>query len=203
MKSLLERFKPRIALCLVVVFVASVMSPLLGIAAAFGVLITFNFTFFDGIDWRHRRRGCLGDQIGFLKVFSVYLVIFLGEGIAGEGLIVTAGGLDTHIHFISPQQIRAALAGGVTTMVGGGTGPADGTNATTCNPGAFHLSRMIEAAEARPINIAYFGKGNDSSPEPLREQIRAGAAGLKIHEDWGATPAVIDTALGVAEETDT
>ena len=88
-------------------------------------------------------------------------------------------------------------------MVGGGTGPADGTNATTCNPGAFHLTRMIEAAEALPINIAYLGKGNDSSPEPLREQIRAGAAGLKIHEDWGATPAVIDTALGVADETDT
>ena len=125
------------------------------------------------------------------------------EALAGEGLIVTAGGLDTHIHFISPQQIRTALAGGVTTMVGGGTGPADGTNATTCNPGALHLTRMIEAAEALPINIAYLGKGNDSSPEPLREQIRAGAAGLKIHEDWGATPAVIDTALGVADETDT
>ena len=125
------------------------------------------------------------------------------EALAGEGLIVTAGGLDTHIHFISPQQIRTALAGGVTTMVGGGTGPADGTNATTCNPGAFHLTRMIEAAEALPINIAYLGKGNDSSPERLREQIRAGAAGLKIHEDWGATPAVIDTALGVADETDT
>lgn len=125
------------------------------------------------------------------------------EALAGEGLIVTAGGLDTHIHFISPQQIRTALAGGVTTMVGGGTGPADGTNATTCNPGAFHLTRMIEAAEALPINIAYLGKGNDSSSEPLREQIRAGAAGLKIHEDWGATPAVIDTALGVADETDT
>ena len=125
------------------------------------------------------------------------------EAIAGEGLIVTAGGLDTHIHFISPQQVRTALAGGVTTMIGGGTGPADGTNATTCNPGAFHLARMIEAAEALPVNIAYLGKGNDSSPEPLREQIRAGAAGLKIHEDWGSTPAVIDTCLGVADETDT
>ncbi|KFJ02966.1 urease subunit alpha [Bifidobacterium subtile] len=125
------------------------------------------------------------------------------EALAGEGLIVTAGGLDTHIHFISPQQIRTALAGGVTTMLGGGTGPADGTNATTCNPGAFHLTRMIEAAEALPVNIAYLGKGNDSSPEPLCEQIRAGAAGLKIHEDWGSTPAVIDTCLGVAEETDT
>jgi len=105
------------------------------------------------------------------------------EAIAGEGLILTA-------------------AGGVTTMVGGGTGPADGTNATTCSPGAFHLSRMIEAAEALPVNIAYLGKGNGSTAEPLREQIRAGAAGLKIHEDWGATPAVIDTCLGVADEMD-
>lgn len=124
------------------------------------------------------------------------------EAIAGEGLILTAGGIDTHIHFIAPQQVRTALAGGVTTMVGGGTGPADGTNATTCSPGAFHIARMIEAAEAMPVNIAYLGKGNGSSPEPLREQIRAGAAGLKIHEDWGATPAVIDTCLGVADDMD-
>lgn len=124
------------------------------------------------------------------------------EVIAGEGLILTAGGIDTHIHFIAPQQVRTALAGGVTTMVGGGTGPADGTNATTCSPGAFHIARMIEAAEAMPVNVAYLGKGNGSSPEPLREQIRAGAAGLKIHEDWGATPAVIDTCLGVADDMD-
>lgn len=124
------------------------------------------------------------------------------EAIAGEGLILTAGGIDTHIHFIAPQQVRTALAGGVTTMVGGGTGPADGTNATTCSPGAFHIARMIEAAEAIPVNVAYLGKGNGSSPEPLREQIRAGAAGLKIHEDWGATPAVIDTCLGVADDMD-
>ncbi|ALE08822.1 urease subunit alpha [Bifidobacterium longum subsp. infantis] len=124
------------------------------------------------------------------------------EAIAGEGLILTAGGIDTHIHFIAPQQVRTALAGGVTTMVGGGTGPADGTNATTCSPGAFHIARMIEAAEAMPVNVAYLGKGNGSSPEPLREQIRAGAAGLKIHEDWGATPAVIDTCLGVADDMD-
>lgn len=124
------------------------------------------------------------------------------EAIAGEGLILTAGGIDTHIHFIAPQQVRTALAGGVTTMVGGGTGPADGTNATTCSPGAFHIARMIEAAEAMPVNIAYLGKGNGSSPEPLREQIRTGAAGLKIHEDWGATPAVIDTCLGVADDMD-
>lgn len=124
------------------------------------------------------------------------------EAIAGEGLILTAGGIDTHIHFIAPQQVRTALAGGVTTMVGGGAGPADGTNATTCSPGAFHIARMIEAAEAMPVNVAYLGKGNGSSPEPLREQIRAGAAGLKIHEDWGATPAVIDTCLGVADDMD-
>ena len=124
------------------------------------------------------------------------------EAIAGEGLILTAGGIDTHIHFIAPQQVRTALAGGVTPMVGGGTGPADGTNATTCSPGAFHIARMIEAAEAMPVNVAYLGKGNGSSPEPLREQIRAGAAGLKIHEDWGATPAVIDTCLGVADDMD-
>ena len=124
------------------------------------------------------------------------------EAIAGEGLILTAGGIDTHIHFIAPQQVRTALAGGVTTMVGGGTGPADGTNATTCSPGAFHIARMIEAAEAMPVNVAYLGKGNGSSPEPLREQIRAGAAGLKIHEDWGAPPAVIDTCLGVADDMD-
>lgn len=124
------------------------------------------------------------------------------EAIAGEGLILTAGGIDNHIHFIAPQQVRTALAGGVTTMVGGGTGPADGTNATTCSPGAFHIARMIEAAEAMPVNVAYLGKGNGSSPEPLREQIRAGAAGLKIHEDWGATPAVIDTCLGVADDMD-
>lgn len=124
------------------------------------------------------------------------------EAIAGEGLILTAGGIDTHIHFIAPQQVRTALAGGVTTMVGGGTGPADGTNATTCSPGAFHIARMIGAAEAMPVNVAYLGKGNGSSPEPLREQIRAGAAGLKIHEDWGATPAVIDTCLGVADDMD-
>lgn len=124
------------------------------------------------------------------------------EAIAGEGLILTAGGLDTHIHFIAPQQVRTTLAGGVTTMVGGGTGPADGTNATTCSPGAFHIARMIEAAETMPVNIAYLGKGNGSSSGPLREQVLAGAAGLKIHEDWGATPAVIDTCLGIADEMD-
>ena len=124
------------------------------------------------------------------------------EAIAGEGLILTAGGIDTHIHFISPTQVRTALYSGVTTMVGGGTGPADGTNATTCTPGAFNIHRMLEAAEDLPINLAFLGKGNGSNPEPLREQIRAGAAGLKLHEDWGSTPKAIDTCLGVADEFD-
>ncbi|MBO7513184.1 MAG: urease subunit alpha [Fibrobacter sp.] len=124
------------------------------------------------------------------------------EAIAGEGLILTAGGIDTHIHFISPTQVRTALYSGVTTMVGGGTGPADGTNATTCTPGAFNIHRMLEAAEDLPVNLAFLGKGNGSNPEPLREQIRAGAAGLKLHEDWGSTPKAIDTCLGVADEFD-
>ena len=129
-------------------------------------------------------------------------ILFCSGMIAGEGLILTAGGIDTHIHFISPTQVRTALYSGVTTMVGGGTGPADGTNATTCTPGAFNIHRMLEAAEDLPINLAFLGKGNGSNPEPLREQIRAGAAGLKLHEDWGSTPKAIDTCLGVADEFD-
>jgi urease subunit alpha len=124
------------------------------------------------------------------------------EVIAGEGCLVTAGGIDTHIHFICPQQIEHALASGVTTMIGGGTGPAHGTYATTCTPGKWNLRRMIEAADAFPMNIGFLGKGNCSSPEPLREQIRAGAIGLKLHEDWGTTPAAIDCCLGVADEFD-
>lgn len=124
------------------------------------------------------------------------------EAIAGEGMILTAGGIDSHIHFISPTQVRTALYSGITTMIGGGTGPADGTNATTCSPGAFHLSRMLQAAEDLPINIGYLGKGNASAPEPLREQVKAGAIGLKLHEDWGSTPAAIDCCLGVADEED-
>jgi urease subunit alpha len=124
------------------------------------------------------------------------------EVIAGEGSIVTAGGIDTHIHFICPQQIDEALCSGITTMLGGGTGPATGTFATTCTPGAWHLARMLEAAEAFPMNLGFFGKGNCSTPEPLREQILAGAIGLKLHEDWGTTPAAIDVCLGVAEEYD-
>jgi len=124
------------------------------------------------------------------------------EVIAGEGKIVTAGGIDSHIHFICPQQIGEALAAGITTMFGGGTGPAAGTNATTVTPGAWHLSRMLEAAESFPMNLGFLGKGNSSFADPLREQIEAGAIGLKIHEDWGATPAVIDACLAVADEYD-
>ncbi len=124
------------------------------------------------------------------------------EVIAGEGCIVTAGGLDTHIHFICPQQIEHAIASGITTMIGGGTGPTTGTYATTCTPGHWNIHRMLEAAEEYPMNLGFLGKGNCSSPEPLREQIRAGAIGLKLHEDWGTTPAAIDTCLGVADEFD-
>lgn len=125
------------------------------------------------------------------------------EVIAGEGLIVTAGGIDTHIHFISPQQIDEALASGVTTMIGGGTGPATGTNATTCTPGPWHMERMLQAADGWPINLGFLGKGNASRPQPLVEQIEAGAIGLKLHEDWGTTPAAIDNCLTVADDTDT
>jgi urease subunit alpha len=124
------------------------------------------------------------------------------EIIAGEGCIITAGGIDTHIHFICPQQIDHAIASGVTTLIGGGTGPAHGTYATTCTPGKWNIHRMLEAAEAFPVNLGFLGKGNCSSPEPLREQVRAGAIGLKLHEDWGTTPAAIDTCLGVADEFD-
>jgi urease subunit alpha len=124
------------------------------------------------------------------------------EVLAGEGCILTAGGIDSHIHFICPQQITEAISSGVTTMIGGGTGPATGTNATTCTPGPWNLARMLEAAEEYPMNLGFLGKGNASSPEPLREQVRAGAIGLKLHEDWGTTPAAIDTCLGVADELD-
>ncbi len=124
------------------------------------------------------------------------------EAIAGEGQILTAGGIDAHIHFICPQQVEEALMSGVTTMLGGGTGPATGTNATTCTPGPWHLRRMLEAAEALPVNLGFLGKGNASRPGPLAEQIRAGAIGLKLHEDWGTTPSAIDTCLGVADGYD-
>lgn len=124
------------------------------------------------------------------------------EAIAGEGLIVTAGGIDTHIHFISPTQIETALYSGITTMIGGGTGPADGTNATTCTPGKFYIQKMLEAAEAYPMNLGFLGKGNSADYNALVEQIESGACGLKIHEDWGATPSVIRQALNVADHYD-
>jgi urease subunit alpha len=124
------------------------------------------------------------------------------EAIAGEGLVLTAGGIDSHIHFICPQQIDEALASGVTTFVGGGTGPATGTNATTCTPGSRYIQQMLQATDALPINIGLTGKGNTSSPEGLVDQIRAGAVGLKLHEDWGTTPAAIDCCLAVAEGED-
>ncbi|MGN1119230.1 MAG: urease subunit alpha [Oscillospiraceae bacterium] len=124
------------------------------------------------------------------------------EAIAGEGLILTAGGIDTHIHFISPTQIETALYSGITTMIGGGTGPADGTNATTCTPGKFNIEKMLEAAEEYPMNLGFLGKGNSADYDALKEQIKAGACGLKIHEDWGATPSVINQSLNVADEYD-
>ncbi|UCV06764.1 urease subunit alpha [Dechloromonas denitrificans] len=133
------------------------------------------------------------------------VTIVIGPGtevIAGEGMIVTAGGIDSHIHFICPQQIDEALYSGVTTMLGGGTGPATGTFATTCTPGPWHIHRMLEAAEAFPMNLGFLGKGNASLPEALREQVEAGAMGLKLHEDWGTTPAAIDCCLAVADEMD-
>jgi len=124
------------------------------------------------------------------------------EAIAGEGQILTAGAIDAHIHFICPQQIEEALMSGVTTMLGGGTGPATGTNATTCTPGPWNIHRMLQAAEGLPMNLGFLGKGNGSLPNPLEEQVRAGAMGLKLHEDWGTTPAAIDCCLGVAEKMD-
>jgi urease subunit alpha len=124
------------------------------------------------------------------------------EVIAGENLIVTAGGIDSHIHFICPQLVETALAAGLTTLLGGGTGPATGTNATTCTPGAWNIQRMLQAAEGLPINLGFLGKGNSSLPGPLEEQIKAGACGLKLHEDWGTTPAAIDCCLSVADDYD-
>jgi urease subunit alpha len=131
--------------------------------------------------------------------------IIIGPGtevLAGEGMILTAGGIDSHIHFICPQQIETAIASGITTMIGGGTGPATGTNATTCTPGPWNIYRMLQAADAFPMNLGFLGKGNSSKPEALREQVEAGVMGLKLHEDWGTTPATIDTCLSVADEYD-
>jgi len=124
------------------------------------------------------------------------------EAVAGEGMILTAGGIDSHIHFICPQQIETAIASGITTMIGGGTGPATGTNATTCTPGAWQLHRMLQAADAFPINLGFMGKGNSSQTQGLSEQVLAGAMGLKLHEDWGTTPSTINTCLTVADYYD-
>ncbi len=124
------------------------------------------------------------------------------EAVAGEGMILTAGGVDSHIHFICPQLIETAIASGITTMFGGGTGPATGTNATTCTPGSWNLHLMLQAAEAFPVNLGFFGKGNSSQPQELEAQVIAGAMGLKLHEDWGTTPATIDTCLSVADRYD-
>jgi len=151
----------------------------------------------DGKIWKIGKAGNPDIQPG--------VTIPIGAGtevIAGEGMIVTAGGIDTHIHFICPQQIDEALMSGVTTMIGGGTGPATGTFATTCTPGPWHIHRMLEAAEAFPMNLGFLGKGNASLPLPLKEQIDAGAIGLKLHEDWGTTPAAIDNCLDVADKMD-
>lgn len=133
------------------------------------------------------------------------VTIVVGPGtevIAGEGRIVTAGGIDSHIHFICPQQAEDALYSGVTTLLGGGTGPAEGTNATTCTPGPWHLARMLQAAEGLPVNLGFFGKGNATQPQALVEMVKGGACGLKLHEDWGTTPAAIDTCLAVADDMD-
>ena len=131
------------------------------------------------------------------------LVVGAGtEVIAGEGKIVTAGGIDCHVHFICPQQVDEAISSGITTMLGGGTGPATGTNATTCTPGAWNIGFMLRAADAFPVNLGFLGKGNCSTADPLRVQVEAGACGLKLHEDWGTTPAAIDRCLAVADEYD-
>ena len=155
----------------------------------------------------HAGNPCIQTGIGsaFPDAMGKYDPMIIGAGtevIAGEGCIITAGGIDTHIHFICPQQIDHALASGLTTMIGGGTGPATGTFATTCSPGIWNMARMLEASDAFPMNLGFLGKGNCATPEPLREQVNAGAIGLKLHEDWGTTPSAINTCLGVADEMD-
>ncbi|MFA7496822.1 MAG: urease subunit alpha [Acidithiobacillus sp.] len=165
------------------------------------------------IDWWGIIKADIGVRLGRIaaigKAGNPYtqtgVDIIIGPGteiIAGEGMIVTAGGIDSHIHFICPQLIETALASGVTTMLGGGTGPAAGTNATTCTPGPWYLQQMLMAAEAFPMNLGFLGKGNSAKPEALQEQVEAGAIGLKLHEDWGTTPAAIDCCLGVADAYD-
>ena len=152
--------------------------------------------------------GLVGDRIAVIGKagnpdIQSGVTIVVGPGtevIAGEGKILTAGGFDSHIHFICPQQIDDALMSGVTTMLGGGTGPAHGTFATTCTPGPFHIGRMIQAADAFPMNLGFAGKGNASRPAALEEMIKAGACALKLHEDWGTTPGAIDNCLSVADD---
>ncbi|MEA5505923.1 urease subunit alpha [Halotia wernerae UHCC 0503] len=165
------------------------------------------------LDWWGVVKADIGIKDG--KIFKIgkagnpyiqdHVDIIIGPGteaLAGEGMILTAGGIDSHIHFICPQQIEVAIASGITTMIGGGTGPATGTNATTCTPGPWNIYRMLQAADAFPVNLGFLGKGNTSQPQGLIEQVQAGAMGLKLHEDWGTTPAAIDTCLGVADEYD-
>jgi len=165
------------------------------------------------LDWWGIVKADIGIKDG--KIFKIgkagnpyiqdHVDIIIGPGteaLAGEGMILTAGGIDSHIHFICPQQIEVAIASGITTMIGGGTGPATGTNATTCTPGPWNIYRMLQAADAFPMNLGFLGKGNASQPQALAEQVQAGAMGLKLHEDWGTTPATIDTCLTVADEYD-
>lgn len=165
------------------------------------------------LDWWGIVKADIGIKAGKIAVIgkagnpyiqdNIDIVIGPGtEAIAGEGMILTAGGIDSHIHFICPQQIEVAIASGITTMLGGGTGPAAGTNATTCTPGPWNIHRMLQAADAFPMNLGFMGKGNASQPDALIEQVKAGAMGLKLHEDWGTTPASIDTCLGVADQFD-
>lgn len=167
------------------------------------------------IDYTGIYKADIGIKNGYIKAIGkggnphimpgVYPDMIVGavtEVIAGEGMIITAGGIDNHIHYICPQQMGEALASGVTTFIGGGTGPATGTKATTCTPGAFHIEMMLKATDSFPMNIGFLGKGNTSHPEEIEEQIKAGALGLKLHEDWGTTPAAIDNCLAVAERYD-
>ncbi len=184
-------------------------SPIANAAGAVDVVITNAII----LDWWGIIKADIGIKDG--KIFKIgkagnpyiqdNIDIIIGPGteaIAGEGMILTAGGIDTHIHFICPQQIEVAIASGITTMIGGGTGPATGTNATTCTPGPWNIYRMLQAADAFPVNLGFLGKGNSSQTAGLKEQIEAGAMGLKLHEDWGTTPAAIDTCLTVADEYD-
>ena len=165
------------------------------------------------LDWWGIVKADIGIKDGYIAAIgkagnpyiqdNINIIIGPGtEAIAGEGLILTAGGIDTHIHFICPQQIEVAIASGITTMIGGGTGPAAGTSATTCTPGPWYMHRMLQAADSFPMNIGFLGKGNSAQPDGLEEQVEAGAIGLKLHEDWGTTPAAIDTCLSVADDYD-